>query len=109
MGWRDRERDGRDTYVLIVHFSQGVITIPPRQALWRDFLVVVVEGLVVEEEEVEEVVDEDGVKPMRWWVMVLLLLLLLLFFGLLPFFLLSCIDLVLVLVQERQVVDRKKK
>lgn len=31
MGW-DR-RDERDTYVLMVHFSQGVITIPPRQAL----------------------------------------------------------------------------
>lgn len=51
-----------------MHFSQGVITIPPRQALC---LVVIAEGLVVEEgEEVVEEVDDDGVKPMRWWVMV---------------------------------------
>lgn len=71
MGWDMIERDERETYVRIVHFSQGVITIPPRQALWRDFLVVVVEGLVVEVEEEEEEVD-DGVKPMRWWVMVLM-------------------------------------
>lgn len=78
MGWRDE----RETYVLIVHFSQGVITIPPRQALWRDFLVVVAEGLVVVVEEEE--VDDDGVKPMWWWVMVLMLMLLL-FFFLLPF------------------------
>lgn len=32
MDGRERERE-RDTYVLMVHFSQGVITIPPRQAL----------------------------------------------------------------------------
>lgn len=69
----------RDTYVLIVHFSQGVITIPPRQALWRGFLVVIAEGLVVVVEEEEEVVD--GVIPMRWWVMVLMLMFL--FFRLL--------------------------
>lgn len=91
----------------MVHFSQGVITIPPRQALWRDFLVVIAEGLVVEEEEEEELDDEDGVKPMRWWVMVLMLMLLLLFFFL---FFLSCLVLIdLVLVQERQVVDLKKR
>lgn len=72
----------------------------------------VAEGLVVEEEEEEEEVeddeDDDGVKPMRWWVMVLMLMLLLFVFVFFPFF--SCLVLIdLVLVRERQVVDRKKK